>query len=184
MRKRIWPSLFLALLFLQSAAGAFPNEPQGFRGMKWGQSVEAVRESKGKYNVQYMRKEKRADVYYIVLEDGDRYLGRRYIDDLYAVFWNDRLYRSVAYFYGIGTRENAAKCYAELRALAVEAFGPPSEEVTLSPTTVETRWLGEEAQIFLWHQDNDQNLKVPCVRLVFQNSALFAQMCDAPKTVW
>lgn len=183
MKRRFFFWLLLASFLLQSAALAFPNEPEGFRGMRWGQSVAAVREAKGKYNVQFYSKVKHMDVYYIVPQDGERRLGGWYVDDLYAVFWNDQLIRVYAYFYGPG-QQNVAKCYQDLKALAIDSFGPPSEEAVLSQTTVEARWLGEKAQIFLWHQDDTQMPKVPCVRISFQNSALIEQMRKAQKTVW
>lgn len=167
--------LLLALLILQSVALAFPNEPQGFRDMQWGESTEIVREKKGKYNVQFYQKAKNADVYYIVLKGKDCYLGDVFVDDLYAAFWKDKLYRTTAYISGNGSREKAAKRYEQLKAQAIDSFGPPDEVQRVSESIVETRWLGEQTQILLQHQDSQEKLAVPCVMLIMYNPALSAQ---------
>ena len=175
MKRRSGILFLLALFLLQSVASAFPNEPQGFRGMRWGESVASVRDKKGEYGVQFYRKGKNADVYYIVLKGSDCYLGDVFVDDLYAAFWQDKLYRTTAYISGNGSREKAAKRYAQLKDYATDSFGPPDEERRVNETTLEARWLGEQTRIILRHQDSREKLMVPCVILILYNPPLSAE---------
>lgn len=176
MRRRmhVVVSILMGLLLWQSTVLAFPNEPGGFKGMRWGQSVETVKEIKGKYAVQYYLRVKNADQYFIYLEGGDRYSAGESIE-LFAYFWDNKLYQTVAYVYEDHKGDIAAR-YEKLRQIAIHNYGSPSNEVRHSDTRFETNWLGEKTQLILNHFSDPKNLKNSSIQIIFRDPTLFNAM--------
>lgn len=170
--------IFLSCMSLQSLCFAFQNEPNGFKGFEWGQTLEHVKEARGKYNVQFSKRAGAFDVYFVVLKDGDRYTYRQYAEAVNVSFWQNQLCRTETYFtnYNKNSEDyNALKGFELLRKAAIQTFGPPNINKRIDAYRTELQWLGETTQISLLYDTGDHDSIVPHVKLTFSSSKLMEQ---------
>jgi hypothetical protein len=119
-------------------AGAYQNEPKGFGGMKWGESVlglsELVLVLDGGALKAYVRK------------GDDMVLGGAQLDRLHYIFYRDR-------FYCVHMEFSGPESFGTLRDVLVDWYGPGEEK---KASGLHVYWVGETTSVTLNYNAAEQ----------------------------
>jgi L-rhamnose mutarotase len=141
------------LLLLIPAAGsqAFQNEPNGFRDMYWGESLQEIQQSR-ECEYGYYDKTSNSVFYYIELKNNEDHtmsgipiLGNR----VKAQLWNNQL-TSICISFGSPQKIEIEDAYKNLLNSASINFGTPS----ISSNGPKT-WWGETSYILIFKNNED-----------------------------
>lgn len=98
--KWIVKMILALLLCLPVQSWAFPNEPNGFRDLYWGENIKEINGDR-KVNCLYDSKETNSAVYAIQFTDRESKMVSNILSSsngFFATFWNDKLWKIQVYF--------------------------------------------------------------------------------------
>ena len=141
--------LTMFIVMISTTCFAFPNEPNGFRDLYWGETLQEVQKShKTKYLTYYAPEN--SVMYAIPLTDKN--ISGVYSNDniIMISFWNNQLYSITINFPEI-TIEQSNETYQKLINSLSIAFGQPSSYNVYSPKYHQnlTTWNGDNSIIWL-----------------------------------
>ena len=155
--KKVLILIIILFCFLSSKSFAFPNEPNGFRDLYWGESLQDVQKNypDAKYNGYHSNENA---VSYIV-DIKNPYISNVLADKksgLKLYFWNNKLYR-INFTFTAETLLKSTANYIRLRDAMTLNFGKPSikDLEDTSDKQVYTSWHGNNTTILLM---NDKNI--------------------------
>lgn len=144
-RKALVIVLIVSMLFSGGAAFAFQNEPEGFRGLNWGDPPTE--------NMQFLGEQFGNRRVYFRLDDKLK-MGQAPLQTVIYFFYgeSEKLFTVTLYFNG---RSN----YEELKTICRARFGEGTEEGTNSIC-----WISPETMVHLifWHQKGVGELHLVC----------------------
>lgn len=149
--KRKLSSLILVIFItiISATCFAFPNEPNGFRNLYWGETLQEVQKSYATTYLNYYAPENSV-MYTIPLTDKN--ISGVYSNDnvITLAFWNNQLYSIVIDFPEI-TIEQSTETYKKLISSLSIAFGQPSiyNVYSLEYHQNCTMWSGDNSSILL-----------------------------------
>lgn len=184
-------AMVLILLFTCSPAFAFPNEPDGFQGLKLNSSFEEVKSSQLLCDKYYGEDEKeldahefdlslsneysvRLDEYYFDLDEQIQSLHGVPFKVLYFDFYKDKLYCiTVCLGQAVARTEDYKKLnmfyFHELQRNFTELYGPPTstypEQLEANDSYTRLFWEGDKAIISLRWLNNFPQLTITSVPL-------------------
>lgn len=118
--KWIVKMMLALLLCLPVQSWAFPNEPNGFRDLYWGESLEEVKQGR-EVEYGYYDKQTNSVLYFVYLSsDESKTLSQVPIggENFTATFWNDKLWRIILSFNGEDT-------FTSLKDAMIQLYGEP-----------------------------------------------------------
>ncbi len=141
--------LLAILLCIPSAGFAYRNEPNGFRDLYWGESLEEIKQNREVKYLSYTEKTNSVSYAVFLREDEPHVLSNVPIwgNGFVAVFWNDKLTNIYIYF----VEKDA---FTDLKYSMRTLYGRPFME---TPTMI--IWSGDSTVITL--QDEKPN-ESPC----------------------
>ena len=164
----------LLLLIPATASEAFQNEPNGFRDLYWGESLQEVQQTRetqywnyeqknnSLYYTLYLNTEENKTIYEIPIGPANR-------PKFMGAFWNNKLW-SVGFICPTSSFDEAKNVYKELKASFVIHFGPADKS---DNSIYKSVWIGSHTYIML-------TIARPYGVLVnFTSARLFGNIVDA-----
>lgn len=159
--KKLLLSLLLALICALPVtdvyAQTFPNEPEGFRGMTWGSSIEEL-EKQGKH---FVFLHSRPQLSYQLVEiENRRFISGISYERIVCSFWRDKLVSCLVVI--ADNNNDYFKKASTLYLSASEKFGKPTEDY-LSEADDEDNynmyaiWKGDKTRITIIARAKDKN---------------------------
>ncbi len=142
----------IAVIILAANVAAFQNEPEGFRDLKWGQSIEQI-----SFKLNYLQSftEKyysrtNIKVYSRILMEDNYFIGDCQTWAINYLFWRDKFYQVVAWTSG-------ARNFDALCRSARAIFGAPTWTGATKYLT-QLKWTGNVSEISISRYENDNAL--------------------------
>jgi len=165
-------SLFFGLFFIESPLYAehvinhIKNEPDNFRGIRWGTNIKALSETKTyldfiKINNNLFIPESHFENHIISYskKHDELKVGDVNVEKISYLFYKDRFYKGKIHFHAIssfGSKPLTIQCsnYYEMREYLFYRFGriegkPPKEMVSLYDSRTHYKWIGDKITISL-----------------------------------
>ena len=167
--------LFIAILyFFPSNCFAYKNEPDGFRDLYWGESLQEVQKTHPDAKYDEYHSEENAVSY--VIEFNNPYVSNVLADKEHGIkiyFWNNQLYR-VKFYFEADTLLNLNANYIRLQDAMTLNFGNPSINnlVDTKNRQTYTAWQGFKTTIILFKDINQYYIEVSLVNLNLMNKAI------------
>lgn len=143
-------AIFL-LLIPEAGTQAFQNEPNGFRDMYWGESLQEIKQNR-ECEYGYYDKTANSVFYYVTLRDDEEHtvsgipvLGNR----IQVQLWNNQL-TSVHITFGSPQKEEMGNVYKKLLNASLINFGNPS----ISSSGPKT-WWGQTSYILIFENEDN-----------------------------
>lgn len=144
--------LMALVLLVPAQAWAFENEPNGFRDLYWGETLEEVQQNRETKYMGYS-KENNSVTYAVRLNDSESHVLSNepiYRRAFLAQFWNNKLWGITVFF-------KKDDSFDSLKSAMTILFGNPEDNLT------SCAWLGDETMILL--DKVDSNWKMCAVKL-------------------
>ena len=105
MKKYLVNILFLLTLCISSTTFAFPNEPNGFRDLYWGETLQEVKNSG--YNVKYVSYNSQYNSVTYAVYLNNPYISGHKFDSIGLEFWNNQL-SSIGIFFNVSNNQEVS----------------------------------------------------------------------------
>ena len=150
MKRKLIISILTSLLMMISVTCfAFPNEPNGFRNLYWGETLQKVQQN---YTTKYLNYYAPENSVMYTIPLTDKNISGVYSNDnvITLAFWNNQLY-SIAIDFPEITLEQSTETYKKLISSLSIAFGQPSiyNVYSLEYHQNCTMWSGDNSSILL-----------------------------------
>ena len=133
--------LFLLIIsaYVAIPASAFKNEPDGFRGIKWGTNISELND--------LLVAESGKDAVYCIRKNDTMKMGDASIDHIFYGFYKNRLFVVLVEY-------NGHLNFTKLKAILVDQYGKPEQPNQLMEKYF---WSGETVDIFFDYNEKSKN---------------------------
>lgn len=169
MKKYLVNILFLLTLCISSTTFAFPNEPNGFRDLYWGETLQEVKNSG--YDVTYVSYDSQYNSVKYDIYLNDLYISGYKFDSVYLDFWNNQLMSIDIYFNVL----NPQVSYTDLISSLKTRFG--NSFYVLDDTIM---WVGNTASIVVFKEPNSDIITL----VILNNNLIDKAEQDAASKGW
>ena len=156
--------LCISAFLMCSNGHSFQNEPDGFRGIKWGDDIKSVKKRFIQKEVQggFLADDKDIRVY--ITTNDNKMLGSANLKDIHYYFWKDK-------FICVEIVTNGLSNFASLKAFCFEKYGSNIEESDrMNKNFNAYTWKGDVAGISLFHYDDNKGFEQGLLRIYSQKS--------------
>lgn len=150
MKKTLLNIIFLLALCVSSMAFAFPNEPNGFRDLYWGESLQEVKNSG--YDVKYVSYNSQYNSVTYAVYLNNPYISGYKFDLVCLDFWNNQLMSIYIFFNALNPQEVS---YTDLISSLETRFGNSfyvKKEVIM--------WVGNTSSIGIYKESTSNIIKL------------------------
>lgn len=170
MKKYLVNILFLLTLCISSTTFAFPNEPNGFRDLYWGETLQEVKNSG--YNVKYVSYNSQYNSVTYAVYLNNSYISGYKFDLVCLDFWNNQLMSIDIYFNALNSQEVS---YTDLTSSLEARFGNSfyvKKEAIM--------WVGNTSSIGIYKNPTSNIIKL----VILNNDLIDNAKQDAASKGW
>lgn len=170
MKKYLVNILFLLTLCISPTTFAFPNEPNGFRDLYWGETLQEVKNSG--YDVSYVSYDSQYNYVKYAIYLNNPYISGHKFDSIGLEFWNNQL-SSIGIFFNVSNNQEVS--YTDLISSLETRFG--NSFYVLDNTIM---WVGNTASIVVIKEPNSDIITL----VILNNNLIDKAKQDAASKGW
>ena len=170
MKKYLVNILFLLTLCISSTTFAFPNEPNGFRDLYSGETLQEVKNSG--YDVSYVSYDSQSNSVKYAIYLNDPYISEYKFDSVCLDFWNNQLMSIDIYFNVLNPQEVS---YTDLISSLETRFG---NSFYVKKETI--MWVGNTSSIGIYKNPNSNIITL----VIFNRDLINKARQDATSKGW